>query len=305
MFRSAGAKRQALVRAAFLSPDLFATGVVRAHLFPLRPRTPGSWHALLAVSFPVPLAASGGDGKVERDFGCVLNRGSVLVHSFNRRVTLRHESAGTGAEPLVTFLEPVDLEPGKYLLTAVMLDPATAGPHTAKLEVEIGEVPRKALFLVDPVLGRRAGADVVVSGSGAQPKTGDSKSKKKKDEQKETEEPDRVGTENSFQPLLVRSIERPEELLVLSQACIVGSAKRSEREIMRALRTSAGQRLGELPPVALHVEGEGKIRCQSLMDILPGASLDEGEYVFEAYLGPTPPEGMPGVRFAIDSPEAD
>ncbi|HKZ75795.1 MAG TPA: hypothetical protein VJ259_03950, partial [Actinomycetota bacterium] len=127
VFRSASAKRESLIRAAYLSPEMFQTGVVRAHVFPIRPVSKERWDALLAVSFGVSLA--GVTGPTEREFGAVLQSGSLVVHRFNRKIRLEPDKDAT-SEPLVTFLERVTLRPGKYTVTSVVTDPATAKPHS-------------------------------------------------------------------------------------------------------------------------------------------------------------------------------
>ena len=48
VFRSDSEKRESVLRAAWISPEMFQTGVVRAHAFPLRPRSDQLWEALLA-----------------------------------------------------------------------------------------------------------------------------------------------------------------------------------------------------------------------------------------------------------------
>jgi hypothetical protein len=147
VFRSDEKQRESLLRAAWVSPQSFQTGLVRAHLFPLRPTSTDSWDGMLAITFPVPLDARGGDA-VRRDFGAVLTRalglgGEKVIHRFHRRVTLQPLRPGVTSEPSVTFLQRVDLEPGIYEVTAVLHDPDGLEPHAARAEIEVPAIPRR------------------------------------------------------------------------------------------------------------------------------------------------------------------
>ena len=51
-------------------------------------------------------------------------------------------------------------------------------------------------------------------------------------------------------------------------------------------------------------EGEGDVRCQSLLDRVPGGSLADGEYVFQASLQGVNGGGSESVRFAVSRPRS-
>jgi len=292
VFRSPEFRRESLLRAAWISPELFQNGVVRAHLFPLRPESEERWEAVLAVDFPVPLVDSGGQ-ETHREFGVVLRRGPRVVHRFNRRVTLRPESADVASSPLITFLQPTRLRPGDYTLTVVMSDPAGGEPATAKIEMTVPEIPTRELFLVGPILGRRSGTNVVVMGSGAE--AGD----------------DEVGDEGRFQPLLVRQIDKPTDLVAFTQACLLGSGRqarkieRSPPQVERVLKRADGEVVGALSEVEPALEGEDAVLCGNLVDVLPTAALPNGEYVFEASVRSGKDAAVETVRFSIGVPSAD
>jgi len=266
-FRSKAAERESILRAAYLSPELFDTGLVRAHVFPLRPTARRTWEGLLAISFPVPLTDTFGINAT-REFGAVLYDGARAVHRFNRRITLQPESPEVTSEPLITFLEPVELEPRAYELSVVLSDPAAIEPHAAKVTVEVPAVPRRELFLVGPMLGRPSGTNLVITG-------GDGRF-------------DTMGEADSFEPLLVHSLDEPVDVLALTQACYVGkkppSSGSTPPAVTRSLRNAAGDAVGELVPVELTFEADERVRCQNLVDVLPARSVAHGEYVFEAAL---------------------
>jgi hypothetical protein len=267
IFRSDSEKRQSMLRAAWISPEMFQTGIVRAHAFPLRPTSGGDWEALLAVSFAVPLGNNGGR-EVLRYFGASLMGSAGVLHHFSRAVRLEPDSAEVVSEPIVTFLERVKLKPGAYSLAVVVSDPLDERPHATQVPIELPEIPKRELFLVGPILGQQSGPNLIVMGGG------------KSDE-------DTLGAENSFEPLLVQQVDGPVDLVALTQACMIGKKKsklESKTSVTRSVRDGEGDLLGELDPVTLQLEGEDRIRCQNLVDILPGKTFSNGEYVFEVGL---------------------
>lgn len=291
VFRSDATREESAVRAAFVSPGAAETGVVRAHLFPLRPNSKRRWEGLLAVSFPMPLAGAAA-APAQRDFGAVVNKGPKVAHSFNRRISLQPLDPSSPTERWVVFLEPVSLDAGEYTLTVVVNDPEGQRADTARAEIELPRVPRGETFFVGPLLGRASSSNLVVTGGGDVP------------------DEDQVGSPGSFEPLLVQRVDGSEDLVALTQVCAVGSSKRNDAEaptgtaamIGRVLREAGGRTLGTLPEVPLSLEGDGTIRCQNLLDVLPVSTLRRGEYVFEAVLRHAPDESgtRQRVRFAVD-----
>ncbi len=272
IFRSKSAQHESMLRAAWVSPEMFQTGIVRAHLFPLRPRDGRQWDALLAVSFTVPLKGSAG-GDVVREFGAVLYDGPAVMHQLARKITLRPESPEVSSTPTVTFLEPVRVRPGSYTVTAVMSSPDGGDPHATKIRVTVPEIPKKELFLIGPMLGRPAGSNLVVMGSGSGP------------------DDDAIGSEKSFEPLLLQQLDDPMDLVAITQACLVDTKKRkkpgkrqSASHVLRALLDADGAAVGRLEPLELLLEGQGRVKCTNVVDLLPVSSLKDGEYIFEVQL---------------------
>lgn len=283
VLRSTTARRQSLLRAAYFSPATFQTGVVRAHVFPIRPTTKKSWEGLLAVSFSMPLAGSGGR-VVEREFGGVLSNKAGPVHQFTRMIRLEPKSETVTSEPFVTFLEPVTLPPGSYAFTTVLSDSASVAPHAAKVECDVPPIPSREAFLVGPILARRAGKNLVVRSG------------------KRT---DTVGEWNSFDPLLVQMVEDPTDLVAMTLVCIAHRKKaEEERSVMRRFRSIDGRVIGSLEPVRVALEGAEGIRCGTIVDVLPSRATSRGgEYLFEASLAPSgghDPEWAE-VRFSVGS----
>jgi len=284
--RSESEQYTSLLRAAWVAPEMFQTGVVRAHLFPLRPSSKNAWEGLLAVRFPVPLGG-GPPVEIQREFGAVLARGPAVVHRFSRQITLQPEDTAEASEPTITFLEPVTLTPGTYTLTAVLTEPGRGDPHASKITLEVPEVPRKELFLVDPLLGRVAGGNLVIEGQ----RVGK----------------DRIRSETTFEPLLIRDLDDPGELVALTQVCWVGSKRGPKAKLLqdasvdRKLRTADGRPAGDIDPVPLTLDEGTRIRCQNLLDTIPASRLKDGEYTFEATLASPRIDDPPAVtvRFAV------
>lgn len=268
VFRSEDEREESFVRAAFVSPGQSDAGVVRAHLFPLRPGSKRRWEGLIALSFPVPPAGMI-EGTVQRDFGAVLSKGPSVAHSFNRRISLQPSDPAAPDAPQVVFLEPVSLGPGEYTLTVVVSDPRDRGTESTRIDLALPRVPRGEPFLVGPILGRAASANLVLTGGG------------------EATRDDRVGGNESFEPLLVRQVDGSEDLVALTQVCIVGSPQEGgagPAVIERSLLEARGAKVGTLPDVRLKLDDEGAVACQNLLDLLPVSTLRSGEYVFEVAL---------------------
>jgi hypothetical protein len=293
--RSREAQRASLMNAAWNSPDLFKTGVVRAHAFPLRPATPDTWDVLLAVRFPVPLEADFNQAS-ERDFGAIVWSGSKIVHRFNRRVRIQPLVETANLEPAFTFVEQVRVKPGEYRLTVVMNEPGTTAQHAESVTVVVPEVPRKELFVTGPTLGKVVGDEMVVYAETDDPKD------------------DRWADPRSYAPLLVQLVDEPLDLVFLTDTCFVGSPKAVQKiESLAAYvqRDLSGEVRGGLKPieaVPLDLDGGRKVQCQAIVDVLPSSGLVSGDFVFAAQIagGKRAEEVVGGeVRFAVDLERGD
>jgi hypothetical protein len=264
--RSAEAKRESSIRAAFhgMSPE---TDRIRAGLYPLRPLPGGKWGGVVAVSFELPLDETT-ENAVERDFGAVLHYGPRVSHRFDRRVRVTPRE--TSASRRITFMEPVKVKPGRYILSVVLSAPLTGRDDRARVEVDVPVIPKGSLFIVGPFLGRRAGTNLVLHSGGS------------------AEAGDTVGAQSSFDPLLPPRIDAPQDLVALTRVCRSGSRKRAAGDadaappvIHRVLQDAgSGAVLGRLPEVRLALEGAGRVRCQNLLDVLPSSSMASGVYGF-------------------------
>ena len=245
------------------------------------------------MSFPVPLSGANGRA-VERELGGVLSDRVGPIHEFARTIRVEPKSEHAATEPLVTFLEPVELRPGKYQLTTVLSDSTSATPEAAKIECDVPAVPSAKSFLVGPILARRAGGNVVVSSGPT------------KDPRRQRVAPgDTIGRWNEFEPLLVQHIDDPGDLVVLTVACVADNEHASRsRTVLRRFLSADGHVLGTLDPLQVDIaQGKG-IRCRTVVDVLPSPStIEGGEYSFDASLAPhsgSDPDWAE-VRFSVGS----
>ena len=292
-FRSESERRRSILSAAFFAPEMFQTGYVRAHVFALHPVTPKSWETLVAVSFPVEF----GDGEdtAQIDFGGVVRQGTRVVHSFNRRVTLRPFEVSSVRERRFMFLEPVTLEPGEYELTVVTADTEGKRPAATRITAKIHPIPKKEMMLVQPILGRPRDENIVVRGTGPH-------EERRRMSPEAAAALDIVATKGSFEPLLVQRADDIEEPLARNKACIV-AARRSvpdtviERSVLEGDETAV-----QLPPVALALGRGGKVMCQNVFEILPQDAIGPGRYRFEATVENTPKHDAvsESLRFAVE-----
>jgi len=286
-FPSEKERRKLGLEAAYLVPRQFDGGGLRAHLFPMQPEDSKRWSAVLAVDFPVPVPDAA-DAST-REFGAVLRRGSKVVHTFNRSITLqRHVGDSEGDAPRVTFVEPLVLPPGRYSLTAVLADPGGEKPFGAATELTVPPIPKHTAILAGPILGRRRGNDVVVYGGGdARGATGD-----------------RVGDRAAFRPLLIDDVDRDEPLAALTQVCILGPrAKDGPWSLSRRLDTADGVSAGTLADLTMNASPGSGVQCERLFDELPVPRLKPGSYTFRAVLaevgGYPAPSSEATVPFAV------
>lgn len=267
-FPSEKERRVQGLEAAFLVPQQFEGGGLRAHLFPLQPQDAKRWSAILAVDFPAVLPRSPSDSTWE--FGVVLRRGSDVVHSFNRSIAVRRpDDDFSGGGPRVTFVEPVTLPPGKYSLTAVLAAPEGATPFGRVVDLTVPPLPKREAILTGPILGRRRGNDVVVYGGGdAKGAAGD-----------------RLGARASFRPLLIDEVDRSEPLAALTHVCMLRpKAKDGPWSISRRLATADGTPAGSLADVTFNSNARTLVQCERLLDELPVPQLKPGRYTFRAVL---------------------
>jgi hypothetical protein len=268
-FPSVAERRKMAVEAAYMVPEMFEGGGMRAHVFTLQPKDAAHWDALVAVDFPVPMFHLK-DATARRELGVVLQRGSEIAHTFERSITLQSTGSGVGTiERRITFLEPATVRPGQYVVTAVLSDALSDKTFTAAATLTVPEIPKREAFLSGPILGRLRGDDVIVYGN-----------------EDDTGAPaDRVGNRASFRPLLVDEVDRDRPLTALTYACVVKPRRGAGPWVAaRALLAESGSVAYTAPDITFDRDGNDVVQCRRLVDELPVSTLGLGRYTFRATL---------------------
>jgi hypothetical protein len=204
------------------------------------------WAAQIAVSFPV---------EAGTDLDVVLRRGPAAIHRVRRTIQVGGRPDG------VTFVEPLEVTPGRYTLTTVLSDPASRDPKATEVDIEIPEMPHDGVFLVGPILGRRSERNVVV---------------------RDTHADDARGR---FEPLVGDTLAEPADLAAVTQVCAIGLDRPAAPRIARTLRSESGEIVGAFEPAFVSLDDSSEPGCASLVDMIPARSLKRGGvYVFEAVL---------------------
>jgi VWFA-related protein len=274
-FRSKSARQVSLVKAAFMVPGMFETGIVRAYVFPLQPLDKNRWRCLVSVEFSLPVFSAKQQPALT-GFGFTVRDKTSVVHSGRGEFSLRSLASAEPFERRVTYLDETELRSGEYTITAVTYDPITQKPSTADVKIVVPKVPRKGRFLVGPYLGRRAGEDLMIRPS-KRPGASGPRENGGPPEHK-------YGSAASFEPLLVNSVERGPTIVALTQACVSRDrhVEHWQFTIQRSLVLEDGTVAGTFPDVPLEVPSSKSWQCQPLVDLLPSSSVRPGTYRFTA-----------------------
>ena len=274
-FRSQHEKKTSILTTAFINPSMFDNGFVRTHIFPIKPVGKRTWECSVAVEFPLPMEEG---PATEREFAVFVRKGSQKVLGFDRKVMVKRALAHGAGSRTVSFSQPAQLAPGTYTVTAIVGDHAHENPYASSAQVVIPPVPDGDLFLVPPLLGRPAKADLVVHAAADEPgskRTSDDKAKQ-----------DQVGDASSFLPLFVQSAKRKDPVLVMTQVCAKGRlVAASGASISRAIEREDGGVTFQWPDEPLNLAPVDGYACRPMMDVLPVAYLAPGDYVFKASVG--------------------
>ena len=91
-----------------------------------------------------------------------------------------------------------------------------------------------------------------------------------------------LGEDRTFEPLTVHEIESSDGLLIAWDACSgEASVQFAAAVVERKIVDKYGSTVHDLEPVALALEGEGKVTCHGKLDHLPAGTLEPGEYQVE------------------------
>lgn len=248
IFRSDGEKLKSFVTTAHMMPEIFESGDVRVELFPLYPRSPGKWSAVVSTTIRGGHGEPGGENTGWRLEGLVRKTSGTVVRKWERTV------APPSRERTVSKM--VTLKPGRYLLSVVLSAPGSDAPWASSVEIEVPEIPESGLFHIGPTLARRATED-------------------------EAEELPELLPSNE------RRISRGEELIVMTRVCRSGAdVAPGGGTIERSLVNDDGSSIWNAEPAAVEIVADGKVACQLVFDRLSTSTLPPGEYRLTAELRP-------------------
>ena len=276
-FWSEEERQNSRIRAAFADPQLHENPLVRAAVFPVRPRSEDVWDTLMVAHFQQHLGEQG----ARREFAVSLSRGDLHLWSGNNTLELEPPENGLAGVRPVTIYGEAPLQPGKHTLTVVISDPGGGNLETTQVEVDVPPVPLNQLFVRGPVLAGVAGGGVLIHAG----------------DKKNTPEPsaleELIGAGNTLKPLLVNTVESDDQLLVLWETCTVGGELPEKGgTIERRVFSENGDEVLRLKPLGLSLEGGKKVRCQGRLDSIEPGALPPGRYVLEVSVEPKP-KGTP------------
>jgi hypothetical protein len=278
-FPSPQVRRGMALQAAYMVPSMFEGGGMRAQVFPIEPRDRKRWDALIAIDFPVPPAEPGAEPH-EREFGVVLEKGANVVKRFARAVKIQRPAGR------LAFLEPATLSPGVHTLTAVLSGLEGGDPFTVHMELTIPEIPTRRPFLVGPMLGRHGGADVVIMGG----------------ENRHGAPVDRVGSKESFRPLLVTEIDRTQPLAAFTVACVgKRGAQQGPWRVRRRLATASGNETVASEEATFAGIDKRPMSCEQYFDEVAVSGLAPGPYAFTAVIGKGDGTSVPPIETRTSS----
>lgn len=250
VLRSREEKRKSLADTAAMAPEMFPSQLVNASVFLFRPATLRRWEAAMGVEVRPEALRSGGPWELV----CALrDLAGRTVHSFKRRIQIPEPMALGGRPPAATVFEAFKVEPGRYTTSAVLSGSAgSVVPLATRSEVVIPDMPQGGLFLVGPIPGRRPASPAA---------------------------PTLAELDATFEPLVRLEIDPAEPLAFLTHACEVGAGVSFEKRLVeREITAAGGATLETFLPAELELGGEGRVRCQALVDWLPAGALDPGSY---------------------------
>jgi len=256
-------RRESRLRAAFVDPENFENTLVRAGVFPVRPKGKG-WETLVTLHFPMPNDGNGNHVELK----ATLERPGVRkVEEYVK--TFPVELSSSGSVPVTVFGDSPSVRPGPIDLTIALSRPGREHVVTAAVSTVIPPVPRKGDFILGPILARVLDAGVLIRAD--------------QDEQQEETALDRVLSHGqSIEPLLIHDIDATERLLVYWQACSADKKRKSGSvRIERTVYSEDEEVAYELDVAEVALEPSGKLGCGGKLDEIPANTLAPGRYRLE------------------------
>ena len=257
-FGSSDEAQDSLAGTAFSAPLGFPGGSVTGQLIPVRPLSGRQWQAVVAMRFSASIPRTG-ENVVK--FGAKLDdQARRAVHAIDRQLTVQQDDRG--GERAVVMLATIDIAPGTYELSIVVNDPLVNEPRTSVVPFELPQLPRKGVYVVDPVLMRPTREEVIVHWD---------------------DDDSPLDALSGFEPTVPGQPVSTDRLMVVTYVCSIRS-KQPGLELKvtrRILRTEDGRSVASFEPVTISVPTLGTTSCEALQDEVSTSSFAAGTYEFE------------------------
>jgi VWFA-related protein len=259
-------KKELRERAAFIDPGPYEHPLVRAFAFPAYPSSATKWETLLSVSFPMPVADGPSDVNVQ---AMIFRDGAKTGKKYENQFRVDPPEGGGDTRP-VTIVGDAQLKDGPHALNVVLSRPDGGEIVSAEVGFNVPQVLTDVLILRGPLLARVVPGGMLFQ---ADPKN----------QSDDTRLERLIGSDGTFEPLLVHEINASEELLSYWNACVQGALHLTgDAEIKRRFTNEAGEIAHELPPIPLKLDSLGKaLSCQDELEKLPANTLAPGEYKYD------------------------
>jgi len=257
-FGSSDEAQESLAETAYTAPIVFPGQTVAGQVIAVRPLPGNRWQAVVAMRFPVSIPRTG-ENVVK--FGAKLDdHARRAVHATDHELIVQADARG-GEQPIVT-LTSIDIAPGSYELSIVIDDPEAEGPQSFVESVELPRLPRKGLYVVDPILMRAKREDVIVHWN---------------------EENSSLNGDRGLEPTVGEDPVSAAQLTAVTNVCWLRSVPRNvELKVSRSvLRADDAGVVTTFEPVRLSFSKAVSTSCQALHDEFSTRSLDPGSYEFE------------------------
>jgi VWFA-related protein len=253
-------------QAAFVDPEPFEHPLVRAFAFPAYPSSDTKWETLLSVHFPMPVA----DGPADVNVQAMMKRNGAKVGKKYKNQFRVDPPEGGGDTRSVTIVGDAQLKDGPHALNIVLSRPEGEEIVSAEAKFNVPQVLTDLLILRGPLLARVVPGGMLVQ---ADPKN----------QRDDTRLERLIGTDSTFEPLLVHEIKASEELLTYWNACVQGTVRLTgDAVINRRFMTEDGELAHELDPIPLDLKSQAKkLSCQDELEKLPANTLAPGEYEYD------------------------
>lgn len=267
-------KEQRRKERPYAGPGAFLDDTVRGELLAVGPLASGKWEAAVVMRFAVD-AARQEERTVE--FGFLVDDPAYHpLHHGDRTLTV---PAGETGPLSVVAVERVELAPGSYDLSVVVVDPADEEPRSAFARFALPEIPRRGIVVGEPLLTRPPAADVAVHWEG-----------------------DLVREAEAGELVAPGATVTGDELTAITRVCRVGRRRRSPPAVAvtRRLVDAAGAPATGETSTEVELNGDADLDCTTLVDELRLRELAGGLYRFDVALADT---GGRDVTFRFDPPE--